>query len=296
MEEGSLRSEPNVSIRPKGSNEFHTKTELKNINSFGAVVKGIQYEIERQARIVDEMGWDALKPETRGFNVKDDSTFLMRTKERPDEYRYFPEPDLPKLEINRTFLAECEKELVAAPYNAKKKLMENYGIDLYQANLIVDNNIDDFFENTVMLGANPVLAANWITSEIFRLVNEKGIEISDSKLKPVHLNELIEDVNAGVISFGTAKDVLAEVFVTGQTPSEIIIKKGLIQISSDDDIIPVMETVLNANSILVERYINGEEKLLGVLIGEVMKAFKGKGNPSKIRELLINHLNSLKGH
>jgi aspartyl-tRNA(Asn)/glutamyl-tRNA(Gln) amidotransferase subunit B len=286
MEKGVMRFEANVSVRPLGSEEMNPRHEIKNLNSFRALTRSTAYEIENQIATVESgstveqqtMGWD----EARGVTVP------QRGKEFADDYRYFPEPDLPLIEIGRDRVEELRSRLPELPDAKHARFVSQYGLGEYDAGVLVaERPTADYFEAVVAASkADPKTVANWVTGEFFRLLKEGGQAVDEAPVRAPALAELVDLVEAGTINASTAKQVLEEMFATGKRASAIVDKKGLAQISDEGELEQTVARILEQNEEQVARYRAGEEQLLGWLMGQVMSATKGKANPGVVRELL----------
>ncbi len=289
MEQGSLRCDANVSVRPAGSTGLGTKTEVKNINSFRFVEKALAYEIRRQMRVLEEGG--RVVQETRLWDPAAGVTVSMRTKEEAQDYRYFPEPDLVPLEVGEEWIEEIRSTLVELPDKKRERFMSEYGLPEYDAEVLTEERaVADWFEEAVRLGGSPKAVSNWMMTELSRLLNETGREIADAPITPAHLVSLLKLIEEGTISGTIAKTVFEEVFRSGREPEVIVREKGLVQITDTGEIERLVDDVLSANPAEVERYRKGEAKLLGFFVGQVMKASKGKANPKLVNELLRRKL------
>ena len=289
MEKGVLRVEPNISIRPSGSTEFGTRTELKNLNSFRVLADGTAYEIERQARVLDAGGQGV--QETRGWNEAKKRTFSQRVKEEAEDYRYFPEPDLPPLYISDEWIAAARAALPELPDAKAARYVNELGLSPYEAQVLAEERqVGEWFDTAVTIGGAPKSVAKWMINELFRLMNEHRQTIDRIQVTPQGLVELIALVDKGTINNNTAKDVLAEMFTTGQSAQEIVAAKGLAQISDEDALATAVAQVLDDNPEMVARYLAGETKLRGWFVGQVMKATKGKANPGLVNQLLSQQL------
>lgn len=289
MEEGSLRCEPNISLRPKGSQEFGPKVELKNLNSFRAVYRGLAYEIERQAKILDAGG--QVQQETRRWDDARGETFVMRTKEFEHDYRYFPEPDLVPMVFSEKWIESLRKELPELPEARRRRFVEQYGLPTYDAQVLTDEkNIADFFESAARKYPDPKTVSNWVMGELLRLLNDQGIELAQAPITPDHLVRLLQLIDNKTLSISIAKKVFEEMFRTGKTADQIVEEQGLQQITDADQIAQVVEEVLSANPKEVQRYKTGETKLLQFFIGQVMRATRGKANPEVLRQVLEKRL------
>ncbi|MCX8052804.1 MAG: Asp-tRNA(Asn)/Glu-tRNA(Gln) amidotransferase subunit GatB [Armatimonadetes bacterium] len=289
MEEGSMRCEPNVSIRPKGQTEFGVKTEIKNLNSFRAVYLGVDYELKRQERVLREGG--TIVQETRRWDDERGVTASMRSKEFEQEYRYFPDPDLVPLRFTNDWITKLKADLPELPIPKMKRFMSDYGISLSDAEVLCDTReMADFYESCAKLAKDPKAVANWLTGEFLRLLNATGTTVAETKLTPANIAALLDLLDSGTINRNTAKSVFEEMFTTGKTPSEIVKEKGLEQVTDTAEIEAVVNRVLAANSNEVRRYRSGEVKLKSWFVGQVMRETKGKANPALVNELLERNL------
>jgi aspartyl-tRNA(Asn)/glutamyl-tRNA(Gln) amidotransferase subunit B len=293
MEKGAMRGEANVSLRRGGADELGTKVEVKNLNSFRAVKLALDYEIARQAKALDSgeqvrqvtMGWD----ERRGRTVE------QRSKEESDDYRYFPEPDLPPLRIARDYVTGIAATLPELPDDRRDRFISGYGLSRADASVLAsDRQVADYFEAAVTAGQEegitPRTTSNWVTGELFRLLNAQDVEIQDAKVTPSALADLIASVEKGTITSGSGRKVLAEMFATGQPAGEIIDEKQLAQISDRDALAEIVEEILAAHPSEVAEYRGGKDTLLQWFVGQVMRATRGKANPQMVRELLEGRL------
>ncbi len=301
MEKGAMRFESNVSIRPAGSSELFTRTEIKNLNSFRALVRATEYEIARQIRVVESGG--QVEQETMGWNETRGETFSQRGKEHAHDYRYFPEPDLLPLEVSREKVERIRATLPELPDAKRDRFMAHYGLSRYDANLLVaDRAVADYFE-ACAADVNPPteqgagrrtsdykVVANWMTGELFRLMNETGVDVEQVKVKPGDLVALVELVSVGRVNQNTAKAVFGEMYATGQPPAAIIERKGLAQISDAEALAAIVERVLNENPKPLGEYLRGKESLFKWLLGQVMKAARGQANPRVAQEVLKSAL------
>jgi aspartyl-tRNA(Asn)/glutamyl-tRNA(Gln) amidotransferase subunit B len=291
MEKGVLRVEPNISIRPAGSTEFGTRTELKNLNSFRSLADGTDYEIARQADILDAGG--EVVQETRGWHDTRRVTFLQRVKEEADDYRYFAEPDLPPLEIDEVWIESIRVTLPELPDTRIARYQHNYALSAYDAQVIAeDRDVAEWYDTAVSAGGDPKHTANWIINELFRLINEHGQKISEIKVTPQGLVQLNGLVEKQTINNNTAKEVLAEMFDTGQSADEIVAARGLAQISDEDALAAIIVQILDENEDQVAAYLGGKEQLRGWFFGQVMRATRGKANPALVNKLLSRQLAS----
>lgn len=284
LEEGSMRCDANISIMPKGSKEFGTRAEIKNVNSFAALQRAIEYEIERQIEIVEEGG--EVVQETRLWDDASRETRSMRGKEDAHDYRYFPEPDLMPLEISREWVEEIRAKMPELP-NQKRKRYQEIGLSEYDASVIVEQmGLALFFDKVLELGANPKTAVNFIMGEITAYLKEEHIEITDTKLTPDNLAELISLIEKGTISNNIGKQIIIEMMKDGTKASVIVEKKGLSQISDEGAIKELVQKVVDAHPNEIEAYKNGKTNLLGFFVGQVMKETKGRANPKTVNQLI----------
>ena len=285
LEEGSMRCDANISIMPKGSDKFGTRAEIKNVNSFSALQRAIEYEIDRQIEIVEEGG--EVVQETRLWDDNLKETRSMRGKEDAHDYRYFPEPDLMPLEISREWVEDIRKTMPELPEQKRQRYM-SLGLSEYDAGVIVEQMASAlFFDKVLELGANPKTAVNFMMGEIAAYLKENKIEIDETKLTPENLAELISLIEKGTISNNIGKQILVEeMIVNGEKASAIVEKKGLSQISDEGAIKEIVEKVVNAHPAEIESYRNGKTNLLGFFVGQVMKETKGRANPKTVNELV----------
>lgn len=284
LEEGSMRCDANISIMPKGSKEFGTRAEIKNVNSFSALQRAIEYEIERQIEIVEEGG--QVVQETRLWDDNSRETRSMRGKEDAHDYRYFPEPDLMPLEISREWVQRIKDSMPELPAQ-KRARYQGLGLSEYDANVIVEQmGLALFFDKILELGATPKIAVNFIMGEIAAYLKEDHIEITDTKLTPENLAELISLIEKGTISNNIGKQIIIEMMKDGTKASAIVEKKGLSQITDEGAIKEIVQKIVDANPAQVQAYKNGKTNLLGFFVGQVMKETKGRANPKTVNELL----------
>ena len=290
MEEGSLRCDANISIRPVGQEEFGTKTELKNLNSFNFVRKGLEYEEKRQREVV--LGGGVIDQETRRFDEATSKTLLMRVKEGSDDYRYFPEPDLMDLYIDEDWKARIRAEIPELPDARKKRYIEELGLPEYDANVLtVTKEMADFFEATVNAKADPKLASNWVMGDLSATLNAEGKELSEVALSPEGLASMIKLIENGTISSKIAKQVFKELIENGGDAEKIVKEKGLVQISDEGALLKIISEVLDNNPQSIDDFKNGKQKAVGFLVGQIMKATKGQANPQLVNKLLVEEIN-----
>ena len=290
MEQGSLRCDANVSVRPTGDKKLGIKTEIKNMNSFKFVENALNYEIRRQITAVKED--ERIIQETRLWNSEKGITETMRSKEESHDYRYFPEPDLVPVTVDKTWIEEIKENIAELPDVKKARYLKEYNLPDHDVSLLTEERaVAEWFEDAVKLGGKSKTVANWIMTDIFKRLKDGGKEINEILLTPSHLVSLLGLVESGAVSGTMAKTViLDEILSSGKMPEEIIREKGLLQISDEGDIEIIVDGILNKNPKEVERFRAGEEKLMGFFVGRVMKETKGKANPKIINELLRKKL------
>jgi aspartyl-tRNA(Asn)/glutamyl-tRNA(Gln) amidotransferase subunit B len=280
-----------------GSTEFGTRTELKNLNSFRVLADGTAFEIARQTAVLQSGG--KVVQETRGWHDARRETFSQRSKEEAEDYRYFPEPDLPPLHLDNAWIEAVRASLPELPDAKIARYMADYDLSEYDARVLSEERaVGEWFDTAVTHTASPPttpkLIANWMINELFRLMNEARLSIDAIEVTPAALVELIGLVEKQTINHNTAKDVLAEMFVSGAAPAQIVADKGLAQISDDVAIAAIIDQILNENPDQLTRYLGGEEKLQGWFVGQVMRQTKGKANPAVVNRLLQSALASRK--
>ena len=289
MEKGHLRCDANVSIRPEGKNEFGTRTETKNLNSFRFVQHAIDYEIERQREEI--LDGETIVQETRLWDTDRKVTFSMRSKEEADEYRYFPDPDLPLVRLSTELIETLRKKLPELPDAKMQRFMEEYGLNDYDAGVLTaSQELSEYFEKVLVDGAAPKIACNWITGDLTRVMNESGKTLSEINLSPENLANLTILIDQGEISSKIAKTVFAEMLDSGKTPNTIIEEKGLKQITDEKELGRIVEELLASNPQQVKQYREGKTKVIGFFVGQMMKQTQGKGDPAVINRLLKEKL------
>ncbi|MBI1747576.1 MAG: Asp-tRNA(Asn)/Glu-tRNA(Gln) amidotransferase subunit GatB [Acidobacteria bacterium] len=289
LEEGSMRCDANVSVRPRGADKLGTKIEVKNLNSLRFLQKAIDYEIQRQIKVISEGG--TLTQETRLWDEERSSTFAMRSKEEAHDYRYFPEPDLRPLEINEAWLAEVQSSMPELPDTKYARFVSEYGLGEGDATLLsASPDWADYYEATVAECRNAKAAANWMITELTSELKNAGKTIAECSVTPPRLGELIRLIDTGEISGKIAKSLFPEMFSTGATAPVILCRKGVSQISDEGELSRVIEEIVGAHPAQVESFRAGKSKLFGFFVGEVMKRTKGQANPQKVNELLKNSL------
>lgn len=290
MEQGSLRADVNVSVRKKGSEEFGTRTEMKNMNSFRNIVRAIEYEAERQIEELEN--GNKIMQESLRWDEISGRTFPMRDKEDADDYRYFPEPDLVAINLSDEYIENIKKSLPELPESRKKRYIEEYDLTEKAANFVTSSKYySNLFEEAIEICKNPKIAGNLIMSDIARILNEREEEPEALKFTGKELGELITLIDKGTISSAIAKKVLEELFNEVKMPSKIIEEKGWIQISDENAIKEVVEKVLSANPQSISDYKAGKDKALGFLVGQAMKETKGKANPQMLNKMFLEELN-----
>jgi aspartyl-tRNA(Asn)/glutamyl-tRNA(Gln) amidotransferase subunit B len=291
MEEGSLRCDANVSLRPVGQTELGTRTELKNINSFKFVQKALEYEIERQAKVLDQ--GDAVVQETRLYDSDKGVTFPMRSKEEAHDYRYFPEPDLVPTVCDESWIDSLRQSLPEMPEQKQNRFVSEYEIPEYDAGVLTTSKaLADYFETCVKLFDQPKIISNWIMGDLLRELKNDDKEIDDCPVTPERLTDLLKLIDGGSISGKMAKTVFEDMYQSGKPPAEIVKAKGLTQISDESALLKMVEDVIAANPGQAADFKNGKDKLMGFFVGQVMKASKGQANPALVNKLIKEKLSS----
>jgi aspartyl-tRNA(Asn)/glutamyl-tRNA(Gln) amidotransferase subunit B len=285
MEEGSLRCDANISLRPVGQLKFGTRTEIKNLNSFKFVERALEYEIARQTSVL-KAGQEVTQ-ETLLFDSVTGTTRPMRSKEESADYRYFPDPDLPPVVVEESWIREVQRTLPKLPAQWANELVSEFGLSLYDATVLTTERASvEYFHQVVSGGGNAKAACNWVTSELFGMLNKAGLSIEQTPVSAKDLGELIRLVEADVISGKIAKTVFEEMFTTSRDPNLIIQEKGLKQLSNDDEILAIIKREFDSNPEQLTGYLGGNERLHGFFVGQVMKATGGQANPKKVNELI----------
>jgi aspartyl-tRNA(Asn)/glutamyl-tRNA(Gln) amidotransferase subunit B len=285
MEEGSLRCDANVSIRPVGQKEFGTRTELKNLNSFKFIQKAIEYEVDRQTKILDQ--GDTVKQETRLYDSDRGETFPMRSKEEAHDYRYFPDPDLVPIMIDETWVEKLRQTIPELPEQKRERFVKSYGIPEYDTGVLTSSApLADYFEKCTALFPHPKTISNWMMGDLLRELKKDCRDIVDCPVSPSALVDLLKLIQSGTISGNIAKGVFEEMYRTQKSAGSIVEEKGLKQITDSSAIEKIVAEVIQANPGQVEEFKGGKEKVLGFLVGQVMKASKGKANPGMVNKLL----------
>ena len=289
MEEGSMRVDTNISIRPIGSDKFGTKTEMKNINSFNFVRKALNFEQQRHEKVI--MSGGTIAQETRRFDEATGETISMRTKEGSDDYRYFPEPDIPPLEVSDEWIQEIQDAMPEMPGERRARYTNDLGLSAYDAMVLTQTKeMSDFFEATIALGADPKKAANYLMNDVNSYLNDKQVDLQDTKLMPANLAGMIKLIDDGTISSKMAKKVFKGI-LDGEDPAAYAEKNGLVQLSDPAKLQPIVDDVLANNEQSIEDYKNGKDRAVGFLVGQIMKQTRGKANPGVVNKLLMKALN-----
>ena len=292
MQEGSLRCDVNVSVRPKGQKEYGIRSEMKNVNSFSGAVRGIEYEINRHIEVLENGG--TILQETRRWDDANGESVPLRTKEEAHDYRYFPEPDLMPISVSDEYIENIRKEIPMLPAARREKYINEFGLPLYDAQQLTTlRETADFFEETVKCGAAPKAASNWIMGDIWRIMNEKFMLITELKFTPAMLAEMISFIDSGKISNTAAKQVLENMFETGEKPSDLIEKLGLTQVNDENEIVEIVKKVIEENPQSVADYKKGKDNAAKYIIGQVMRASRGKANPQTVNKLVTEEMQKL---
>jgi aspartyl-tRNA(Asn)/glutamyl-tRNA(Gln) amidotransferase subunit B len=285
MDEGSLRCDANVSVRPRGAAALGTKTEVKNVNSFRYLQKAIAYEIGRHIDIVEHGG--RVRQETRLFDAAQGKTYSMRSKEEAHDYRYFPEPDLPPLDVDEARRQRLFAGLPELPDARAARLEEAYGLPAYDAALLTQTrDLADYFEETAQASGNSKASSNWLMGEVLRVMKERGVSIREMPVRPAALAGLIRIVEQGVVSSTVGKDVFARMYETGRSADDIVAAEGLAQISDSSALEPHVDRVVAAHADVIAEIRAGRDRKFQFLVGQVMKESKGKADPKLVTALL----------
>lgn len=291
MEKGVIRFEANVSVRRAGTSALNTRTEIKNLNSFRALVRAAEYEIGRQIEMLER--GERVVQQTLGWDEGRATTVPQRSKEEANDYRYFPEPDLPPLVIAPKWVEQLRAQLPELPDVKRARFEREFGLSAYDADQLTrERAVAEYFEQAVQAGGEAKSAANWILGELFRQLNERNLKIEQVKIAPAHLAELTTLTANGTLSSTLAKEVFAEMFATGHAPTRIVQEKGLAQISDAAQLQRVIADVIRENPKPVADYYAGKETIIKFLIGQAMKATRGKANPQLVGELMKEALES----
>jgi len=285
MEEGSFRCDANISLRPRGQEEFGTRAELKNMNSFRNVQRALEYEIKRQQYVLE--GGGEVIQETRLWDDAQGVTLSMRSKEEAHDYRYFPDPDLVTIAVSDAWIEEVRRTMPELPLEKRERFLRDYQIPPYDAGVLTTSRaLADYYEEVVRLCGQPKAASNWVMGDILRFLKEDKRDIRNCPITAASLAEMIRLIEDGAISGKMAKEVSEEMYQTGKPPQTIIAEKGLIQITDESALAAVIETIMAANPTQLAQYRGGKDKLFGFFVGQVMKATQGKANPQLINDLL----------
>jgi len=292
MEQGSLRCEPNLSLRPVGQKAFGTKVELKNINSFKFVKDALEYEIKRQTKVLNEGG--KIHQETRLWDVEKGETATMRSKEDAHDYRYFPEPDLVPLSVSDDWVEELRKTVPELPAARQKRFVSEYGLPEYDAGVLTTSKgLADYFENCMKLFNQPKTVSNWVMGELLRELNNSSTAVAASPVSPERLVGLLKLVDKGAVSLKVAREIFPELYASGKSPEQIVKEKGLTQVSDEGALEKIIDDVMTKNPQQLAQDRGGKEAVFGFFVGQVMKASGGKANPGKVNELLKRKLGGL---
>ena len=289
MEEGSLRADVNVSVRKPGE-RLGTRTETKNLNSVRFIMQTIEYEVQRQIELIEDGG--AVTQETRLFDTTTGMTRTMRGKEDAHDYRYFPDPDLLPLNFDDAFIADLKKDMPELPDEIKSRMVTEYGLSSYDANVLTEEKEVAAFYELASAGRDRKITANWMSVELFGALNKAGIDLAQSPVSPEQLGGLVDLISDGSISGKIAKEVFAEMFETGKDAKQVVDEKGLKQVSDEGAIISMIDEVLASNQEKVDEYRSGKDKLFGFFVGQVMKASKGQANPGMVNQILKQKLDT----
>lgn len=292
LEEGSLRCDANVSVRPVGSKVLGTKTEIKNMNSFKFIEKALEFEIKRQIKVLENKG--EIIQETRLWDSAKSITLSMRTKEEAHDYRYFPDPDLIPVFVSEEWIEDIRRRMPHLPEDVRKKFKTEYDLPDYDTEIISSAPLlANYFIKCVEIFSSPKEVANWIMVEFLKNINEKAIPIDKSPVPPENMVELIRLVKEGIISRLKAKEILEEMFETGKRAAEIVAERGYRQVTSEKELSKIVDDVLNENSKEVQRYKNGEKKLFSFFMGRVMRKSSGNASPSVLQKILKERLDGI---
>ena len=289
MEEGSMRADVNISVRPIGSDKFGTKTEMKNLNSFEHVRKGLEYEAKRQQQVL--LAGGKVQQETRRFDENTGETILMRVKEGASDYRYFPEPDLPPIHISDDWINEVKASIPEMPDKRRERYVNDWGLSDYDASVLTQTlEMSDFYNATVANGADPKLAANWLMVEVNAYLNANKLELGQTALTPAHLAGMIKLIQDETISSKIAKKVFKEIIANDTDPKAFVEAKGMVQLSDPAKLQPIIDEVLDNNEQSIEDFKNGKDRAVGFLVGQIMQKTRGKANPKVVNKLLMASL------
>lgn len=292
LQEGNFRCDANVSIRPKGSSKLGTRTEIKNVNSFRFVERAIEYEAARQRMLI--LAGDSVVQETRLYDSQKNQTYTMRTKEEAEDYRYFPDPDLPPLVLNADYVQSIRDSLPELPDQIRDRFIREFGLTRYDAGLITaSKTLSRFFEESVSESDGKSLAkavANLLTGEVLRLLNESGLSIQETKFKPEQFSELARLIGNQSISVTAAKQVIGILWAEGGDVNAVVDREGLKQVNDLSALEPIIEKIIQDHPKQAEEFRSGKDKLIGFFVGQAMKATAGKANPAMLQELVLKKL------
>ena len=289
MEQGSLRCDANVSVRLKGESKFGTKTEVKNMNSFRNVERAIAFEIERQIELLED--GKQIVQQTLLWDADTNRVLPMRSKEEAHDYRYFPDPDLVTIVVNDEWKSSISKHLPELPDIRRERFINQYKLPDYDANILTSSRqLADYYEQILTVTNDYKSASNWVMTEVLKFINDSKISIEDFPVKPDSLGKLIKMIEENIISGKIAKEIFPEMISTGKLPEQIVAEKNLVQISDTSEIESAVEKIINANPDDVQQFLAGKEKVLGFLVGQVMKETRGKANPKIVNDILLNKL------
>ena len=292
MQEGSLRCDVNVSVRPIGQKEYGIRSEMKNVNTFSGALRGIEYEIKRHTEILKAGG--TITQETRRWDDAKGESLPLRSKEDAQDYRYFPEPDLMPIVTSDEKIEEIRKTIPELPHIKRDRYVKEFSLPEYDASqLTEERSVAEFFEATIKCGASPKAASNWIMGDIFRIMKEKYVGIDEINVTPENLAAMIEQIEKGVISNTAAKQVMEEMTKTGDSPANIIERLGLKQMNDESAILDIIHTAFEANPQSIADYKGGKDRAVGFLVGQVMRLSKGKANPAAVNKLILEELKKL---
>ncbi|WP_067623459.1 Asp-tRNA(Asn)/Glu-tRNA(Gln) amidotransferase subunit GatB [Alicyclobacillus acidiphilus] len=292
MEEGSLRCDANISLRPVGETKFGNKAELKNMNSFRNVQRGLEYEVERQRELYEN--GEAVVQETRRFDEATQTTISMRSKEEAHDYRYFPEPDLVDLDIDDAWLAEIRASIPELPAAKRQRYEAELGLPAYDAGVLTaDPQTATYYEQVIGFGVDAKAASNWVMSDILGALNNEGKTFAECPITPENLAGLISEISSGKISSKQGRDVFKSMWETGKSAAAIIQEQGMEQISDASVLGPILDEIIANNPKSVADYKGGKDRAIAALVGQAMKATKGKANPGLVNQLLIEKINAI---
>lgn len=289
MEEGSMRVDTNISIRPIGQDQYGTKTELKNLNSFNFVRSGLAYEEKRQSEVLLSGG--TVRSETRRYDDATGQTYLMRVKEGSDDYRYFPEPDIPPFHIDDDWIKEIQASIPEMPDKRRKRYVQAFGLPEYDANVLTTTKeMSDFFDAAVAQKADPKQVSNWLMGEVNAYLNDQKLDLQETKLTPENLAGMIQLISDGTISSKIAKKVFKEIITNGTNPKQYVEDKGMVQLSDPAKLTPIVTGILDSNQQSIDDFKNGKDRAVGFLVGQIMKQTHGQANPKVVNQILMTEL------